>query len=36
VFLGDEFEKIKYYSYNTSSGIAMTLCGIDFQEEEED
>jgi hypothetical protein len=32
----DEFEKIKYYSYNTSSGIAMTLCGIDFQEEEED
>jgi len=30
-----EFEKIKYYSYNTSSGVALMLCGIEFQEEEE-
>ena len=32
----DECNRIKYYVYNGSSGIAMTMCGLDFVDEEDE
>ena len=37
---GDQFEdecnRIKYYRYNGSSAIAMTMCGVEFESDEEE